>query len=74
MEEGKGGLYTPVMHGGWEKEVFILPGRGSAPASHGVRWRQRRVNGKGWTVGEIPTLGGRYFKHRPPLGPCQPWD
>jgi len=50
------------------KEVYILPGRGGALASHGVRRRRRHDNGKGWTVGEIPTWGGRYLKYRPPPG------
>jgi len=50
------------------KEVYILPGRGGALASHGVRRRRRHDDGKGWTVGEIPTWGGRYLKYRPPPG------
>jgi len=28
----------------------------------------------GRTAPETPTRGGRYFKHRPPLGLCEPLD
>jgi len=54
-------------HGGREGGTRLL-GRGGAPASHGVRWRRRRGDGQGWTVGEISTGGGRYMKYRPAPG------
>ena len=66
--------HLPVDDGGDDAQLAGPQRSGGAPARHGTQRRQRRGDGQGRTVNQMPTGGGRYLKCRPPLGPCQPWD